>query len=80
IYVMDSGMAAVLGATLDPVAALKDRVLTLDVATSHTVGAVLEQGELCGFFEYHTRDITIERLETLLPQLAAGNLDHNHIP
>ena len=76
IYVMDSGMAAILGATLDHQAARKKRVLTLDVATSHTVGAALEQGEICGFFEYHTRDITIERLETLLPQLAAGNLDH----
>ncbi len=76
IYVMDSGMAAILGTTLDPQASRKERVLTLDVATSHTVGAALERGEICGFFEYHTRDITIERLETLLPQLAAGNLDH----
>jgi uncharacterized protein (DUF1786 family) len=76
IYLMDSGMAAMLGATLDPQAALKDRVLTLDVATSHTVGAALEQGKICGFFEYHTRDITIERLETLLQELADGELDH----
>jgi uncharacterized protein (DUF1786 family) len=76
IYLMDSGMAAILGATLDPQAAPKERVLTLDVATSHTVGAALERAKICGFFEYHTRDITIERLETLLPQLAAGSLDH----
>jgi uncharacterized protein (DUF1786 family) len=76
IYLMDSGMAAMLGATLDPQAALKERVLTLDVATSHTVGAALERGEICGFFEYHTRDITIERLEMLLRELADGNLDH----
>jgi uncharacterized protein (DUF1786 family) len=79
IYVMDSGMAAILGATLDPQASCKERVLTLDVATSHTVGAALKRGEICGFFEYHTSDITIERLETLLPQLAAGNLDHTGI-
>jgi len=79
IYLMDSGMAAILGATLDPQAALKERVLTLDVATSHTVGAALEHGEICGFFEYHTRDITIERLEMLLGELADGNLDHEGI-
>jgi uncharacterized protein (DUF1786 family) len=76
IYLMDSGMAAILGATLDAQAARKERLLTLDVATSHTMGAALERGEICGFFEYHTRDITIERLETLLQELADGNLDH----
>lgn len=76
IYLMDSGMAAMLGATLDPQASRKKRVLTLDVATSHTVGAALDRGEICGFFEYHTRDIAIERVETLLRDLADGNLDH----
>jgi len=76
LYLMDSGMAAILGAVLDPVTSRHERVLTLDMATSHTVGAALEQGQICGFFEYHTRDITIERLETLLRQLADGNLDH----
>jgi len=79
IYLMDSGMAAMLGATLDPQAARNERVLTLDVATSHTVGAALERGEICGFFEYHTRDITMERLEALLPELADGNLEHADI-
>jgi len=76
IYLMDSGMAAMLGATLDPQASRHNRVLTLDVATSHTVGAALERGEIFGFFEYHTLDITIERVETLLRNLADGNLDH----
>jgi len=79
IYLMDSGMAAMLGATLDPQAARKERILTLDVATSHTVGGALEHGEICGFFEYHTRDITLERLESLVQQLAAGDLDHTEI-
>jgi uncharacterized protein (DUF1786 family) len=79
VFLMDSGMAAMLGAILDPQADGSERVLTLDVATSHTVGAALERGEICGFFEYHTRDITIERLETLLRDLADGNLDHEEI-
>jgi len=79
VFLMDSGMAAMLGATLDPQVFRKERVLTLDTATSHTVGAALERGEICGFFEYHTRDITIERLEMLLRDLAEGNLDHAEI-
>jgi len=79
IYVMDSGMAAILGATQDPLALAKERLLVLDIATSHTVGAAVWKGELCGFFEYHTRDITLERLESLVIDLAEGNLSHKDI-
>jgi len=79
IYVMDSGMAAILGASLDPLAAAKEKIMVLDLATSHTVGATLEQGALAGFFEYHTRDITIDRLESLMVELADGKLEHRRI-
>jgi uncharacterized protein (DUF1786 family) len=79
IYVMDSGMAAILGAALDKQAETKDRCLVMDVATSHTIGAALEQGQICGFFEYHTRDITCGKIDQLLRQLADGCLDHKKI-
>ena len=78
-YVMDSGMAAILGASLDLQAAKKQRIMVLDIATSHTVGAALEGGELAGFFEYHTRDITLGRLEQLLIDLADGKLEHSRV-
>lgn len=76
VYVMDSGMAAILGASLDRQAAGSREFTVLDVATSHTVAATLEQGRLAGFFEYHTHDITLQRLEALLGQLAEGRLEH----
>jgi uncharacterized protein (DUF1786 family) len=79
IYVMDSGMAAILGATMDHRASQKERVLILDVATSHTVGAAIAGGEIAGFFEYHTHDITLERLESLVVELAEGKLEHTQI-
>lgn len=79
IYVMDSGMAAILGASLDPSARLKEKVIVLDIATSHTVGAALTSGKIFGFFEYHTRDISLERLESLLVDLTEGSLDHEKI-
>jgi len=79
VYLMDSGMAAILGASLDIQAATKDKVLVLDIATSHTVGATLAGGEIAGFFEYHTHDITLERLEGLITDLAEGNLRHEQI-
>jgi uncharacterized protein (DUF1786 family) len=79
IYVMDSGMAAILGASMDPRARGKKKIMVLDVATSHTVGAALEEGQIAGFFEYHTHDITLDRLEGLLIDLADGKLSHKRI-
>jgi uncharacterized protein (DUF1786 family) len=79
IYVMDSGMAAILGASLDPQAGSCRKIMVLDIATSHTVGATMEQGSLAGFFEYHTRDITLEKLEELMVDLGNGNLEHKQI-
>lgn len=79
VYVMDSGMAAILGASRDVLAVNQKRILVLDVATSHTVGAAMEEGVLCGFFEYHTTDITAERLDRLLRDLADGKLSHRKI-
>jgi uncharacterized protein (DUF1786 family) len=79
IYVMDSGMAAILGASMDVLTRQKQKRLLLDVATSHTVGAAMEDDEIAGFFEYHTIDITLERLEGLLQDLTEGRLEHDRI-
>jgi uncharacterized protein (DUF1786 family) len=79
VYVMDSGMAAILGASRDMAARDKQRLAVLDVATSHTVGATLSGSEIAGFFEYHTQDITTRRLEGLVRDLADGNLSHDQI-
>lgn len=79
VFVMDSGMAAILGASMDPRAIRRERFMILDMATSHTLGAALEQGEITGLFEYHTRDIDVERMEALIRGLAAGTLDHAQI-
>jgi uncharacterized protein (DUF1786 family) len=79
IYVMDSGMAAIVGASMDRPAQAMARVLVLDIATSHTVGAAMLGKEIAGYFEYHTHDITLERLETLLQELADGHLNHQKI-
>jgi uncharacterized protein (DUF1786 family) len=35
--------------------------------------------EIAGFFEYHTQDITLEKLEDLLRDLANGKLSHRQI-
>ncbi|MGD8208224.1 MAG: DUF1786 family protein [Desulfobacterales bacterium] len=79
IYVMDSGMAAILGGSMDLLARERDRIVILDVATSHTVGAAMICDDIAGFFEYHTQDITLERLEDLILELCDGKLAHDRV-
>ena len=79
IYVMDSGMAAILGGSMDLLARDRDRIVILDVATSHTVGAAMMGAEIAGFFEYHTQDITLGRLEELIVALCDGKLEHQRV-
>ena len=79
IYVMDSGMAAILGGSMDLMARNRDRIVILDVATSHTVGAAMRGDDIAGFFEYHTHDITLDRLEALIVALCDGKLEHQRV-
>ena len=78
-YVMDSGMAAILGASMDLSCTGKERLIVMDVATSHTVVGALEKGEIAGVVEYHTHDLTRGRLEELIVDLSDGKLTHDGI-
>ncbi len=79
VYVMDSGMAAILGASMDPGCPDTAPAIVLDIATSHTVGAAVCGGDIAGFFEYHTKDLTRQRLEALILALAEGRLRHEAV-
>jgi uncharacterized protein (DUF1786 family) len=79
VFVMDSGMAAIAGASLDVHAPAEEPFIVLDIATSHTVCAAVSQGDVAGIVEYHTADITREKLEALIVDLADGRLDHRKI-
>ena len=79
VYVMDSGMAAVTGAVRDPNALNKASVVILDVATSHTVVAAMQGDQVASMAEYHTRDITLERIEALIREVADGEIRHAQI-
>ncbi len=79
VYVMDSGMAAIIGASMDFQLRGRRKFIVLDIATSHTVCAAIDNGEIAGFVEYHTRDLSLEKLESLLVDLAEGRLLHRQV-
>ena len=79
LYMMDTGMAAIVGAALDPQAVSSKRCIVSDIGNSHTLAAVLEEGLLGGFFEYHTESMTSGKMEALLVRLGNGDLRHREV-
>ncbi|RME20190.1 MAG: pyruvate formate-lyase activating enzyme [Deltaproteobacteria bacterium] len=79
VYVMDSGMAAVLGGWREAQRQGASEALVVDVATSHTVAAVMGTDGLVGFFELHTKDLDVEQFDRLVEELVAGRISHSAV-
>lgn len=76
LVVMDTAPAAVLGATFDPRAKVKERVVIANVGNFHTLAFRLGPTGIEGVFEHHTGLLDLPRLEALLRKLADGSLRH----
>ncbi len=74
LVVMDTAPAAVLGATLDPKVASRERVVIANVGNFHTLAFRLGPGGIEGLFEHHTGFLDLDKLEGLLVRLADGTL------
>ena len=79
LLVMDTAPAAVLGATLDPVVAKRERQIIVNVGNFHTIAFRLRSGRIEGVFEHHTGEIDRGKLEGLLYKLADGSLKHQDV-
>jgi len=76
LVVMDTAPAAVLGATLDPKVASRERVLIANVGNFHTLAFRLGPSGIEGVFEHHTGLLDLTKLNQLLHALADGSLEH----
>lgn len=79
LVVMDTAPAAVLGATLDPTVAARERALVANVGNFHTLAFRLGPSGIEGVFEHHTGLLDRARLEGLLQRLADGSLTHEEV-
>ena len=85
LVLMDTAPAAVLGASLDPVAAQQSRSLIVNIGNMHTLAFRLGPDGIEGVFEHHTGLLDNAKLDSLLESFAAGTLknedifdDHGH--
>jgi uncharacterized protein (DUF1786 family) len=74
MVVMDTAPAAVIGTTLDPRVATQSRVIAVNIGNFHTLAFHLGPSGVEGFFEHHTGEIDLPRLESLIESLADGSL------
>ncbi len=79
LVVMDTALAAVLGATFDPLVGDRERVLITNVGNFHTLAFRLGPGGIEGVFEHHTGLLDLPKLESLLRSLADGSLKHDDV-
>ena len=79
LVVMDTAPAAVLGATLDPSVASRDRQMIANVGNFHTLAFRLGPGGIEGLFEHHTGFLDLDKLDRLLLALAAGILKNEDV-
>ncbi|MHC1632135.1 MAG: DUF1786 domain-containing protein [Methanotrichaceae archaeon] len=75
--IMDSGPAAILGATLDSHYA--EPALVLNLGNGHTIGAVMMEKRIVALFEHHTSLMTPEKLSTLAQKLCDGTLTNSEV-
>jgi len=74
LVVMDTAPAAVLGATLDPKVAERERVIIANVGNFHTLAFRMGKNGIEGLFEHHTGLVDADKLESLLLMLAQGKI------
>ncbi len=74
LVLMDTGAAAVLGASLDKAVASHSHRLAVNLGNSHTLAFHLVGSRVLGLFEHHTSILSLNRLEVLLEGLVSGNL------
>jgi len=79
VLTMDTAPAAILGCLEDPSIRGDDPLLTVNVGNCHTMAALINNGEVCGIVEHHTRLMTSKKLEKLLIDFADGRLTDEEV-
>ena len=79
LLLLDTGVAAVLGALQDEEVAQQDHLLTVNMGNAHTIAFHLRHGIIEGLFEHHTRLLNAVTLDSLIVRLAQGILTNEGV-
>jgi uncharacterized protein (DUF1786 family) len=79
LVLMDTAAAAIVGALEDPVVAAQPQAVLANIGNFHCLACHLVDGEVAGFFEHHTGELTVAELETYLRKLGAGTITNQEV-
>lgn len=74
---MDTGPAALFGASKDP--HFIDPGLIINFGNGHTVAAIVSQGRITAIFEHHTSQLSPEKIQRFAAELCQGTLKNSHV-
>ncbi len=79
--VMDTGMAAVIGAGCDPWVSshLKEGVVVVNLGNQHALAALVSQDRVFGLFEHHTGALKAASLSRWIQRFRQGDLAHEEV-
>ncbi|MFC2044076.1 DUF1786 domain-containing protein [Chloroflexota bacterium] len=79
LLLIDTGVAAILGALQDEELAQQDHLLVVNMGNSHTIAFHLLHGLIEGVFEHHTRFFSTATMDSLIRRLAQGTLTNKEV-
>jgi uncharacterized protein (DUF1786 family) len=79
--ILDTGMAAILGALQDGQAMLwqDDGLTVVNVGNFHTLAALVRNDRVYGIYEHHSASLTVRTLRTHLEAFRRGLLEHERV-
>jgi len=79
LLLLDTGVAAVLGAQQDDEVTKHDHLITVNMGNSHTIAFHLHHGLIQGLFEHHTGLLDAVTFDRLIVSLAQGTLTNEEV-
>jgi uncharacterized protein (DUF1786 family) len=79
LLLLDTGVAAALGALQDSEVSQHDNVVTVNVGNSHTVAFHLHGDSIVGFFEHHSGLLDSAQVDLLINKLVQGTLTNEEV-
>jgi len=79
ILLMDTGPAAVLGSLEDEHVKEKKKVVCINVGNAHTIAMSLNDGQIAGVFEHHTRLLDKQKLDSYIKKLSDGTITFKEV-
>ncbi|MGD8565555.1 MAG: DUF1786 family protein [Candidatus Bathyarchaeota archaeon] len=79
VLLMDTSPDAILGCLKDPLVREADPVLVVNIGNSHTMAAIILNGEITAIMEHHTNLLNPLKIENMLIHFADGKLTNEEI-